>query len=964
VVGRTVSHYKILSSLGRGGMGEVYEAEDTRLGRHVALKLLPTDACATPEALERFLREARIVSTLSHPHICVLHDIGEETGQHFMVMELLEGDSLKERIARGPLPLDHLLDYAVQMADALDAAHGAGVVHRDIKPANLFITRRGQAKVLDFGVAKLAEGPGDRADAARTIAASELTTAGSAVGTVAYMSPEQARGLEIDARSDLFSFGDVLYEMATGRPAFSGPTHAVIFEGILTKAPQPASELNANIPPELDRIIAKALEKDRELRYQNASDLRADLKRLKRETDTGRTAATLGSFQPSVPLTSAAVTPAGPTAAAPLSAAVPVVASRGRRRALLFGAPLVTIAVIVGAILWQSPKTPALRERDLVVLSEFRNRTGDTMFDDTLSEALGVQLRQSPYLNLLPDQQIQATLQMMGRQSNERLTPEIASEVCQRAGAKAMLGGTIAMLGTSYLVTLNAQNCVNGEVLAEEQVQAKSKEEVITALGGAASSFRETLGESLASVQRYDANIERATTKSLEALKSYSQALAVRRTKGDFEAVPLLRRAVEVDPEFALAHARLGTALSNIGERAEAEKAATRAYELRDKASERERLYIEARYFTTAGRDQMKAIDAYRRLLATYPDDFAAHANLGSLYRDRGMIKDAVEQLEEAVRLAPDEPLGHTNLGVAYVSAERLADARREYEAALKLQPSSGGARNGLYQIATLTGDQALADAQVAAVQGRREEVDMLSMRVQAAGYRGRLQEAAQLTDDLYARARSLNRLTQAADGFVFFAIGQASVGRVDEARRELERIRRDNILTDAARDEVIMLASVLNDGALAQSHLTRSIQYVNSISQPEDHQRNESTLKSFAALASGNYAEAYQLAMTSATDTSPSFRIAYLVAGLAALRMSRWDDAVKALTTLTDLRSKLGLTTIHGVGYVMLGRAHAGAGRPADARKAYEQAFAIWKDADPDLPLLVEAKSEYAALK
>jgi hypothetical protein len=515
VIGRTVSHYKILSQLGRGGMGEVYEAEDTRLGRHVALKLLPAEACCVPEALERFLREARIVSTLSHPHICVLHDIGEEQGQHFMVMELLEGESLKERIARGPLRLDDVLDLGVQIADALDAAHGAGVVHRDIKPANLFVTRRGQAKVLDFGVAKLAEAPVERLDEAHTMAGSELTTVGSAVGTVAYMSPEQARGQDIDARSDLFSFGDVLYEMASGRPAFAGPTHAVIFEGILTRSPQPASELNANVPLELDRIIAKALEKDREMRYQSASEMRADLKRLKRETETGRTGAAIASAgattatpAPAVAAAAAAPAPSAPAAAAP----------SGTRRAVLVGAPLVTIAVIVGALLWSSPGTPALRERDLVVLSDFRNRTGDTMFDDTMGEALGLQLRQSPYLNLLPDQQVQATLQLMGRQPMEPLTPEIARELCQRAGAKAMLGGTIAMLVTSYVVTLNAQNCVSGEVLAEEQVQASSKEEVITALGNAATSFRETLGESLASVQRYDANIEQATTKSLDAL--------------------------------------------------------------------------------------------------------------------------------------------------------------------------------------------------------------------------------------------------------------------------------------------------------------------------------------------------------------------------------------------------------------------------------------------------------------
>jgi tetratricopeptide (TPR) repeat protein len=956
VIARTISHYKVLSPLGRGGMGEVYEAEDTRLGRHVALKLLPPEACCVPDALDRFLREARIVSSLSHPHICVLHDIGEEDGQHFMVMELLEGESLKERIARGPLPLDDLLDLGVQIADALDAAHGAGVVHRDIKPANLFVTRRGQAKVLDFGVAKLAAGPPDRPDQARTIAGSELTTVGSAIGTVAYMSPEQARGLDIDARSDLFSFGDVLYEMATGRAAFSGATHAVVFEGILTKTPQPASELNANMPAEIDRIIAKALEKDREMRYQSASDLRADLKRLRRETETGRTAAASGA----APAAAVAKADTSPLAAAPVAAPA---ASNSARRAMLVGAPLVTVALIIGAILWQSPKTPALRERDLVVLADFRNRTGDTMFDDTLSEALGLQLRQSPYLNLLPEQQVQSTLQLMGRQPMEPLTPEIAREVCQRAAAKAMLGGTIAALGASYVVTLNAQNCATGEVLAEEQVEARTKEEVITALGNAASSFRETLGESLASVQRYDANIEQATTRSLEALKSYSQAMLIRRTKGDFEALPLFRRAVEVDPEFALAHGRLGTVLSNLGERAEAEKAATRAYDLRNKVSERERLYIEARYFTTVARDQLKAIEAYRLLLATYPDDFAGHSNLGSLYRDRGMLKEAVEHLEQSTRIAPNQPLGHINLATAYLADGRMTDARREFEEVLKLQDSTT-ARNGLLQIGVMTGDQALVDAQIAAVKGRRDEADQIAVRAQAAAYKGRMKEAAALADELWRRPEVASRLEQAAEGFLSFAIGQASVGNAAEARAQLNRVLEAKAPGQAWLDEVIAIGAILGDAKLVNAYADRANAYVREISTPADLERNDNSVRSLIALANDRHAEAFELASKGAATPGPAQRNALFVAGIAALRLQRWDDAVRAFESLSGYGPKAGLSTAIGVSYVWLGRAHAAAGRAAQARAAYEQAFALWKDADPDLPLLVEARKEAAALR
>ena len=511
---------------------------------------------------------------------------------------------------------------------------------------------------------------------------SDLTTAGSAIGTISYMSPEQARGQELDARSDLFSFGLVLYEMATGRQAFSGPTSAVIFEGILTKTPEAPSRLNANLPAELDRIVSKALEKDRETRYQTAAEIRADLKRLKRETDTGRTIVS--------PAHSTAVTT---PAAAPASAAVAAVAPAPRsaaRRALLVGAPLLTIAIVGGVILWQSQKTPALGSRDSVVLADFRNRTGDAMFDDTLGEALAVQLRQSPFLRLIPEQQVQATLQLMGRQPNDSLTPEIAQQVCQRTGAKATLGGTIASLGSSYVLTLSAQDCVSSEILAEEQVEANAKEGVITSLGQAASRFREKLGESLAMVQRYDQNIEMATTPSLEALKAYTQGMTTRRTQGDFDSVPFFRRAIELDPNFALAHARLGTVLSNLNERGEAIESATRAFNLRDKVSERERLYIEARYHSTVTREVSKAMEAYRLLLGTYPDDYAAHSNLGSLYREQGKQQEAIEHLKEAVRVAPGQPIGRTNLGSAYIVEGRFDEARKEFAEVLKLQENVG----------------------------------------------------------------------------------------------------------------------------------------------------------------------------------------------------------------------------------------------------------------------------------
>ena len=737
MTGQQVSHYRIEESLGRGGMGVVYAAEDLRLGRKVAIKFLPEEACCEPEAVQRFLREARAISSLNHPHICTLHDIGEHAGQQFMVMELLEGETLKARIARGPIPLDEVLRYGEHIADALDAAHGNGIVHRDLKPANLFITRRGEAKVLDFGVAKLAE-PGRGSVSSETKATDQLTTVGSALGTIHYMSPEQARGLEIDGRSDLFSLGIVLYEMATGTPPFTGATQAVVFEGILGGAPPPASQVAADIPEDFDRIVSRAMEKDRDLRYQSAADLRSDLKRLGRATDSSRLAiGTTGRF-------ATAGTPASPVVggAAGRVPAAPSIASRFPRWAL--AAPIATLAIIGAVLYWRAAQTPALGSRDTVVLASFTNRTGDTMFDDTLTEALAVQLRQSPFLNVLNEQQQQATLRLMGRDPMAPLTAEVGRELCQRASAKALLGGTIASLGTAYVLTLNAQDCVTGEVLAEEQVQAGGKEEVLGALSGAVRRFREHLGESLASIRRYDAHVEQATTSSLEALKAYSQGTLTRRTTGELDSVPFFKRAIELDPNFALAYARLGTVYSNTGQPAEGRIATTRSYELRDRVSDRERLYIEGRYHTTITQDVPKAIESYQLLLATYPDDYASRANLGSLLRGQGRIAEAIPMLEAATRLAPDQPNPFLNLGYALTDVDRFADARRAFEQSIALQDSTS-ARVGLYALGITMGDDELARAQVEAVRGRRDEMNMIGARIQVAHYQGRVREAREL---------------------------------------------------------------------------------------------------------------------------------------------------------------------------------------------------------------------------
>ena len=954
MIGETVSHYKVLSRLGAGGMGVVYEAEDMRLGRKVAIKFLPDEVSADADAIQRFQREARVISNLSHPHICTLYDIGSHGasagsapgGKQFMVMELLDGQSLKDRIARGAVPVEEILELGVQIADALDAAHAQGVVHRDIKPANLFVTRRGTIKVLDFGVAKLSEAGRPGADAAATTGgANQLTTIGTTIGTVAYMSPEQARGHEIDARSDLFSAGVVLYEMAAGQLPFQGATVATIFESLLTKDPPPPSRTRSGIPPELDRIILKALEKDRETRYQGAAELGADLKRLKRAAESG-------------------VSTSGVTAASPQARPAAPVARPAQKpswkKPVFIGAPLLTALAVGGFFFYKSIATPALTQKDSVVLSSVVNRTGDTMFDDTLGEALGLQLRQTPFLNVVPEQQVQATLRLMGREPMTPITAEIGREICQRSAARALLGGTIAMLGSSYVLTLNAQDCVNGNIIAEEQAQAPSKETVLQALGTAVSAFRGKLGESLASIQRYDAKIEEATTPSLEALKAYSQGLRTRRTTGDFDSVPFFRRAIELDPQFALAYARLGTVYSNLGQPEESKKMTTKAYELRDRVSEAERYYIEARYYTSQN-DLAKALDVYTVWLATFPNEYTALTNAALLHKHLGNRTEAIRKLELATKVAPDQPLGFSNLGQAYFEAGQYAEARKAYESAIQLQDSTM-ARIGLYQIAVLMGDMALAEQQTLAVAGRRDEVEMVAIRMFAATYRGRMKEAADLAADFQARALALSRPQAAGNGIMQLAISEALVGLIDQAKARAEKAEQDGILAGNTADDRMTLAAIAADPAMAREFLTLAL---------EERQKNaadevargegERVIKALAALAEGKPAEAAALIEPVSFDSAHTDFVNIWT--LAKLRAGDWAAAVKGLTFINSRDARSGLSANTAYVYATLGRVYSKMGQKGEARKHYQQFLDLFTDADPDLPLLLEVKNEMATL-
>ena len=980
---KSISRYRILEKLGSGGMGEVYLAEDTRLGRKVALKLLAQELTQNRDRLSRFDQEAYAASALNHPNILTIYEMGDEGGRHYIATEFVDGETLRQHLARAPMELTEVLDVAIQVAGALEEAHAAGIVHRDIKPENVMIRRNGHVKVLDFGLAKLTERPAsEETDTEAVTRALVQTDAGLVLGTSQYMSPEQARGKPVDERTDIWSLGVVLYEMATGRAPFSGETKTDVIVAIAKSEPPALARFVPKAPPELEWIVLKALRKDVDERYQTVKELESDLKKLKQriefQSELERSMApdqyrsALSGFSEAEIHATPRLSTQSMTPQPLHTSAVSNVPTRASSAEYIVNEikQHKTIAVVVVAILivgalaiillpWRS-KTK-LTDKDTILLADFLNTTGDAVFDKTLKHALAAQLGQSPFLDIFSEDRVRDALKYMDLSQDTRVTREVAKDICARQGIKAMLLGSISGVGSHYVVSLEAENSQTGDMIATEQFEVDGKEEILKSLGPAASRLREKLGESLSDIKKFDAPIENVTTPKLEALRQYSLGVEQHSKADYYHAIDFYKRAIEFDPNFAIAHARLAYCYNNTNQFKASREESTKAYELVDRVSEREKFFIKANYYGGVTGQWEKQIDELESWKRTYPRDWDPLNLLANKYTIVGPFDLAVKEGNQAIELNPKDTRAYVNVAVAFIELNKFEEAKEMLRKAEQLKPENTNMHARLYQIAFVQDDAATMKEQIDWANNSKKTEEALIWQARVAGFSGQLATADQLNNRVIEMYRITNATEAMAQAMLTEAVRDSTFGNCGHATQLAKEA-----LTHS-REQANLVNAAYAYAACGQSSEAQALVDDLTKSFPLDTLLNANSVAIIRAqleLSRGNATQAIQLLESARKyEVYGEFWPQYL-RGQAYLKNKNGMLAATEFKLILEHRGWYPVSPLYPFAQLGYARAAAMSGDNANARKAYQDLFALWKDADASLPALIAARAEYEKLK